>query len=257
MNKITYGKNVQIGQNVVISGSGKIGDNVKIGHNCVIEGNFQIGNNTNISHGVIVVGDIQIGQNNYFGPYCVIGTYPQDTQKRLPQHKNILIGDNNVIREYTTVHPPLMSNQTQISDDCYIMAYSHIAHDCIIGNCVVMANQSTLGGHTVIDDNSTLGLNVCVHQFVRIGSYSMVGMGSVVTKDVPPGALILKNKFAKINVIGLKRKGFSDKQIEQIEKFYSNSKGNDQTNFLQNIVSFIENSEKYYKPEFKCLNQQS
>lgn len=225
--KMKIGKNVTFGENVIISAVGIIEDNVKIGNNVILEGDINIGSGTKIDHGTIIRGKIKIGKNNWIYPYCVFGTGPQhvsfkekNVQNSITKFGIIEIGNNNIIREYTTVHLPTVKKKTFVGSNCYIMAYCHIAHDAIIHDNIVMANKTTLSGFVEIFDNANLGLGIDVHQFCKIGAHSMIGMGNSISKDVLPFSLINKQQFTKINTIGLKRNKIKKSEINKIEKIY-------------------------------------
>ena len=260
--EIQFGKNVKIGNNVVIQGTGTIADDVIIGHNVILEGDFIINENTRIDNFSLIRGNVEIGKNNWIYPYCSIGTGSQ--HKQFPENKSglaksrgkIIIGSDNIIREFCTVNMPAKKEFTKIGSDCYIMAYCHIAHDSIVHDHITMANQTTLGGAVEIFDFANIGLNVSIHPHCKIGSYSMIGMGNTITKNVLPYAIIINSIFSNINNIGLTRNNFS---IEDIQKIYSIYKNNFLNNLDQNndkfsveISSFIKNSKRdSYLPNLK------
>jgi UDP-N-acetylglucosamine acyltransferase len=185
-------------------------------------GDVELGTGNFISEGVTLLGPITIGNNNYFGPNCVLGTPPQDdvfstkehfdaTMGNRSQLNGIEIGNNNVIREFVTVHQGLTS-KTVIKSDCYLMSYAHIAHDCVIDKKVKIANNVQLGGYTTIFHDSYIGLSAVLHQFSIIGSFVMIGMGSVVTKNAPPAVLIAgaPARVIKTNRVAIQKIGISD-----------------------------------------------
>lgn len=252
---------VEIGNNVIISGKGEIKSGTKIGHGVIIEGNFEIGNNSIIDHHSVIRGNVKIGTDNWIYPFCTIGTGPQHL--KFPEasstifsenHGKIIIGSNNNIREYTTIHLPTIEDNTIVGSNCYIMAYCHIAHDCIVSDNVIMANQTTLGGHVKIDKFANIGLNVSIHQFCRIGQFSMIGMGNIIVKDVMPFSLMINQKFIKTNKIGLQRNNVDDKDILGIENYYNNyghSLDLEKKWYVESIEDFVQNSKRgIYSPEF-------
>ena len=221
-------KNVEIGDNAIIRCSGSIGEGVKIGNGVILEGAITVGAGTRIDHGTVVRGNVKIGRNNWIYPYCVIGGGPQHLTHReasiedsIKGFSGIQIGDGNVIREFSTIHLPIHKRRTALGNDCYLMAYAHIAHDCQIYDRVVLANKTTLGGHSIIFSNANLGYGNNVHQFCKIGAHTMIGMGCNITKDVLPFALINRNKFTKINRIGMERSGIGRDEIDKIEAIYA------------------------------------
>ena len=157
-----------------------------------------------------------IGKNNVIGPYSVIGTDAQHT--RDVSNGKIYIGNNNIIREFTTIHlPTKLRKKTIIGNNCNVMTMSHIAHDCIIEDDVVFSNNVTLGGNTHVMKKAQLGFNTIVHQNQVIGSFVMIGMGTIVTRKIKvlPGFVYFGNSAKKIkkNSIGFKKKGISKSEI--------------------------------------------
>ena len=185
-------------------------------------GNIEIGFGNFIGPGCILTGPISIGNNNVFGPYSIIGGPPQDDQFGLEKTRlffasggdselPIQIGDRNVFREFVTVHHPL-STKTIIGSDNYFMTQAHIPHDACIADRIKLANSVQIAGYTSIMNDTYLGLGVVVHQFVSIGSYSMIGMSATVTKDVAPGSKVVGSPARLIgpNVVGLGKAGVKD-----------------------------------------------
>ena len=236
-------------------------DGVCIGSGCVIEGDVEIGQGTRIDHHAVVRGRVRLGANNWVYPFCTIGTGPQhfryleDTSVDLatdPPRGEICIGSSNVIREYSTIHMPTVNERTSIGSGCYILAYSHIAHDCSVGDGVTMANGVTLGGHCTVGERANLGFNVSVHPFCRIGRYSMIGMMNPVVKDVLPFALINRQRFAKINRVGMQRGGMDEEDIRAVEaayKEFGQSVGS-ANRAAREIAEFAAGSKRgFYPPE--------
>ena len=160
---------------------------------------------------------VDIGTGNEIGPYVCIGT---DAQHRTePSDGKIVIGDNNIIREYSTIHlPTRFSKITAIGSNCYLMALSHIAHDCVVENDVIFSNNATLGGHVHIMQNSQIGFSVTIHQHQVIGSYCMIGMGTVIprNKKIIPGSKWVGNpaRIMGKNAVGLERAGITEAMLE-------------------------------------------
>ena len=160
---------------------------------------------------------VDIGTGNEIGPYVCIGT---DAQHRTePSDGKIVIGDNNIIREYSTIHlPTRFSKITAIGSNCYLMALSHIAHDCVVENDVIFSNNATLGGHVHIMQNSQIGFSVTIHQHQVIGSYCMIGMGTVIprNKKIIPGSKWVGNpaRIMGKNSVGLERAGITEAMLE-------------------------------------------
>ena len=160
--------------------------------------------------------EVIIGKNNVIGPYCVIGSDAQHT--RDISNGKIYIGSNNIIREFTTIHlPTKLKKKTIIGNNCNLMTMSHIAHDCIIEDDVVFSNNVTLGGNTYVMKKSQLGFNTIIHQNQVIGSFAMIGMGTIVTRSIKIllGFVYFGNPAKKIkkNTVGFKKKGISKTEI--------------------------------------------
>lgn len=206
-----------------ISIKATLGSNVRVGAFSIIEEGAVIGDGTEIRSSVVVYGSSRIGADCVIHPGAVIGGEPQDL-KFNGEPSLAIIGDRTVIREFVTINRGTeASGETRIGDDCLIMAYCHAAHDCVVGNNVIMANTSQLGGHVVIEEYAILGGVAKVHQFSKIGKHAMVGAGTKIVKDIPPFALVdgIPAQFEAVNKIGMKRRGFSDDAIQELEEFYT------------------------------------
>ena len=204
--------------------------NTKIEKSAIIGKNVKLGKNNYIGHNTIIKGDVAIGDDNYIGSNVIIGELPQHSfnkyefQLEYNNMKNpkILIGSNNVIREFSTVHQP-MNELTAIKDNCYIMSYNHVPHDAMIENNVILANNIQIGGHVHIHDNVNIGLSSTIHQFSTIGAFSMIGMGSLITKDILPFTVVIGSPAAyaeKINEIGMLKYGIEEREIEIVKSIY-------------------------------------
>lgn len=212
-----------IHQTAIIDSTANVDENVEIGPYTVIGANVSIGSGTIISSHVTINGTTTIGKNNRFYQFSSIGEDPQD--KKYAGEKSYLeIGDNNEIREFTTIHRGTTQdkNVTIIGSNNLLMAYTHVAHDCVIGNDVILANAASLGGHVHIGDNVILGGFSIVHQFCHLGDHCFSAMGSAITKDVPPFVMVggRPTKPHGINSVGLDRRGFSSDAILQIKRAY-------------------------------------
>ncbi len=205
-----------------VSKNAIIGKNVTIGPFSVIEDNVEIGEGTIIGANCMVGSFTKIGKKNHFFNNSSVGTDPQDL--KFKGEKTFLeIGDNNTVREFVTINRACGEEEiTKIGDNCFFMAYSHVAHNCILGNHVVMANLATLAGHIEIDDNVVIGGLAGIHQFVKIGCNAMVGGMSKIIKDVIPYALVDGHPPTVFgpNVIGLKRHGLKKSDITTIRAAY-------------------------------------
>ncbi len=207
----------------IIDPSAKIGNNVVIGPYCIVEKNTIIDDHTVLKNHVIIRSDTHIGKNNTFFQFSSVGEIPQDLKFK-GEKSLCTIGDNNIIREYCSIHKGTKDgiNETRIGDNNLLMAYTHIAHDCIINDNCILSNAASLAGHVTLESNVSLGGFTLVHQFCRIGSYSFSGLGTVISQDVTPFTLVAGNhaKAYKINSEGLKRKNFDIDTIKNLEKIF-------------------------------------
>ncbi len=199
-----------------------IGSGCTIDPFAVIEDNVIIGEGTHIQAHVHLRRGARIGKNCTIFTGASIGAVPQDL-KFSGEATTAIVGDRTVVREYATIHRGTTARyQTIVGSDCLIMAYCHVAHDCIIGDRVILANGVQLGGHVQIEDWVTIGGLSGVHQFSHVGKHSMIGAGVLVRKDVPPYILAGNQPlgFSGINSIGLRRREFSEQQIDAITQLY-------------------------------------
>ncbi len=214
---------IDIHKSSIISKETKLGSNVKIGPYCMLGPNVQVGNNVKIYSHVNLDGYTIIGSDTQIFPFASIGTVPQDLKYKGEKSK-LLIGSNNIIREYVTMNPGTKGGGliTKIGNNCLFMIGSHVAHDCFIGNNVIMANNATLAGHVCIDDFAILGGLSAVHQFVRIGKHAMVGGMSGVENDVIPYGSVMGDRafLSGLNIVGLKRRGFSRNEIQDLRTVF-------------------------------------
>ncbi|GAB4537050.1 MAG: acyl-ACP--UDP-N-acetylglucosamine O-acyltransferase [Thermodesulfovibrionia bacterium] len=199
-----------------------LSEGVEIGPYCIIGEGVKIGRNTRLLSNVVIE-HAEIGDNCTIYPFTVIGLPPQDLKYK-GERTQVKIGDNNIIREYTTIHRASVDGDglTVIGNNNFLMAYVHIAHDCKIGNSTIMANATTLAGHVEVEDSVVIGGLVAVHQFTRIGAYAMVGGFSGVVQDIPPYTMASGNRarLYGLNTIGLKRNGFKDSTIRELKQAY-------------------------------------
>lgn len=202
----------KIGRNVVISPFVTIAEHVEIGDDCWIGPN------------VTIFDYIRIGRGCKIFPGAVLGAIPQDL-KFQGEESWAEIGDNTVVREFATVHRGTAASGkylTHVGHDCLLMAYTHVAHDCRVGNHCIISSMSAMAGEVDIDDWAIVGGGTVIHQYCHIGEHAMVGGGSAVLKDVPPFALTGHNPaiYGGINLVGLRRRGFSNEAISEISEIY-------------------------------------
>ncbi|MDE6555713.1 MAG: acyl-ACP--UDP-N-acetylglucosamine O-acyltransferase [Duncaniella sp.] len=200
----------------------KIDPSVEIGPFVTIHGDVEIGAGTVIHSNVTIMDGARIGKNVTIFPGAVISGEPQDL-KFAGEKTVAIIGDNTVIRECVTVHRGTASKgKTVVGSHCLIMAYCHVAHDCVVGDYVIMSNATQIAGEVVIDDYAVIGGGSLIHQFCHIGSHVMLQGGALVNKDIPPFVKAGREPLAYcgINSIGLRRRGFSNESIRDIQETY-------------------------------------
>ena len=239
----------------------KLGANVRVDSFSTIYDDVMIGEGTHIHPNVTIYPGTRIGKNCEIFPGAVIGVIPQDL-KFNGEYTTVEIGDNTRIRECVTIHRGTSDKLcTKIGSNCLLMTYVHVAHDCQIGNNVILASYVGLSGHVIIDDYAILEGTVVAQQFVHIGAHAFIGGASLVRKDIPPYIKAAREPltYAGVNAIGIRRRGFSDEQVREIEDIYrilyvlnSNiSKGLEsiresitESEIRNQILGFIETSDK-------------
>jgi UDP-N-acetylglucosamine acyltransferase len=187
-----------------------------------IERNVEIGEGTWIGSNVTIMEGVRIGNNCKIFPGAVIGAIPQDL-KYAGEETTVEIGDNTTVREFVTINRGTKESwKTEIGKNCLLMAYVHIAHDCYLEDHVILGNAVNLAGHITIGEWATLSGLTAVHQFVKIGAHSFISGGSLVRKDVPPYTKAAREplSYAGVNSIGLRRRGFSNEKIIEIQDIY-------------------------------------
>lgn len=200
----------------------KIASDVVIGPFTTIDANVEIGEGCRIGSNVTILSGARIGKNVTIFPGAVISAIPQDLKFK-GEDTTAIIGDNCVIRECVTVNRGTAAKgRTVIGKNCLLMAYSHIAHDCILGDNIIISNASQIAGEVQIDDYAIIGGGSLIHQFCHIGTHIMMQGGALVNKDVPPYAMVGREPlcFTGLNVVGLRRRGFSAEKIAEINEIY-------------------------------------
>ncbi len=236
-----------IHKTTIIDSKAKISKNVKIGPYSVIGPNVEIGEGTVVQSHVNIIGHTKIGKNNNIYPFASIGNDPQDLKFQGEKTK-LEIGDNNKIREYVTINPGTKGGGglTKVGNNCLFMVSAHIAHDCFVGNDVILANNVPLGGHAHIDDNAIIGGNSAVQQFTRVGKSAMIGGMCGVVRDIIPYGIAHGNRsvLQGLNLIGLRRKNFSNKEIMILSNAYKEIfKNENLTENLSNLPIEFKNNE--------------
>lgn len=238
-----------------------IGDNCEIGPFCFIDKNVMIGDNNVLMNSVTVLYGARIGSGNVIFPGAVISAVPQDLKFK-GEETTAEIGDNNKIRENVTINRGTAAKGlTRVGSGNLLMEGVHVAHDAVVGNNCIIGNSTKLAGETIIDDQAIISAGVLMHQFCRVGSLAMVGGGTRFSQNIPPYTTCAREPaaYCGLNLIGLRRHGFSSETIEQIHNAYrliyqSNLQLKDalnrireelpQTEEIKYIVEFIENSKK-------------
>jgi len=207
----------------IIDASAEIDGGVSIGAYSIIGPDVKIGKDTSIGPHVVLSGPTTIGERNRIFQFSSIGEIPQD-KKYHGENSELIIGDDNTIREYVTINRGTEEDQgfTKIGNRNWIMAYVHIAHDCNVEDDITFANGATLAGHVTVEKFAILGGFTLVHQFCRIGAYSFCAMGSALNRDLPPYVMASGNYATThgLNKEGLRRHGFSEDCIKALHKSY-------------------------------------
>jgi len=211
-----------ISEQAFIHPDARLGKNVIVEPFAYVAGDVIIGDESWIGPSATILDGARMGKNCRVFPGAVISAIPQD-MKFAGESTTVEIGDNCTFREGATINRGTVAlGKTIMGDNCLMMANSHVAHDCIIGNNCILVNNVLLGGEVHVDDFAILGGGSAAHQFTRVGAHAMISGGAMFKKDIPPYALINNDPvgFAGINKIGLKRRGFSQQSIDQIEAIY-------------------------------------
>lgn len=239
----------------------KIGENVEIGPFVFIDKNVVIGDNNVIMPNANILYGSRIGNGNRIFPGAVIGAIPQDL-KFHGEETTAEIGDNNTIRENVTINRGTAAKgKTVVGNNNLLMEGVHVAHDTIVGSGCIIGNQTKMAGEVIIDDNAIVSASVLMHQFCRVGGYVMIQGGCRFSKDIPPFIIAGRDPIAYcgINIVGLRRKGFSNELIENIHNAYRiiYNSGKMVTDAIEEIkrevpmskeieyiISFVENSQR-------------
>ena len=238
----------------------KLGDNNIIGPFCYIDADVVIGNNNVFQNSVTLNQGLRMGDNNEVMPGASLSTKPQDLKFK-GEVTTCQIGNNNSIREFVTISRGTASKGTTIvGNNNLLMENMHVAHDCVIGNNCIIGNSTKFAGEVIVDDCAIISAEVLVHQFVHIGGYVMIQGGSRTSQDIPPYVIAGKEpiRYAGLNLIGLRRRGFDNDTILSIREAYNIiyskgiikegleevKKGMEVTPEIQYILDFIEKAER-------------
>ncbi len=213
----------KIHQTALIAESAVIAEDVTIGAFCIVEDNVTIGSGCKIYSHAIIKQYTKMGQNNMVYHSAIIGGLPQDISFNEDTITHTVIGDNNTFRESFTVHRATVENSaTFIGNNNYFMANSHVGHDCIVKDNNIVVNGSALGGHVVLEGNCLISGLCAIHQFCKVGRFAVMSGGAVTSLDIPPFMITIgrNGSIRGVNVVGLKRNGFSTKIIRTLRNVY-------------------------------------
>lgn len=207
----------------IVEDGARIGEGVEIGPFVHVGPNVTLGDRVRLHPHAVVLGHTTVGEETEVMPFAVLGTPPQHLAYK-GEVTTLTVGARNQIREHVTIHPGTVQGggRTVVGNDCLFMVGSHVAHDCIIGDRVIMANNATLGGHIIIGDGVFVSGLVAIHQYTRIGNYSFIGGGAILTGDVIPYGSVFGNraKLEGLNIVGMKRRGMERQTIHALRAAY-------------------------------------
>ena len=213
----------EIHATAIVDPAAGLGSGVSIGPYCVVGPEVVLGDGCALLSHVVVEGRTEIGPNTRIYPFASIGHPPQDMKYR-GEASRLEIGANNIVREHVTINPGTEGGGmlTRVGNNCLLMVGAHVAHDCVVGNHVIMANNATVAGHVIVDDHAILGGLAAVQQFCRIGRHAMVGgMSGVKSSVIPYGSVRGREAhLSGLNLIGLKRRGFSKDDVSALRRAY-------------------------------------
>ena len=206
----------------IVDPNAKLGANVEIGPFSIIGPHATVGDKTVVQSHVVIEAEVAIGRGNFIGHGAIIGVLPQDISFSPERKTKVEIGDDNIIREYCTIHRGSPDGSaTKIGDRNFVMAGAHIGHNCLIGNNVVIANNCLLAGYVRVDDGAFLGGGSTFHQFMHIGRLVMVQGSSAFGKDLPPFVVAAeRNSVFGLNIVGMRRAGLSANDRNEIKEAF-------------------------------------
>src|SRR5438093_5960237 len=215
-------RDVKIHPTALVDPGARIGADVEVGPFSMIGPQAVIGNSTIVQSHVVIEGDVTIATGNFIGHGAIIGARPQDLSFSPDRKTKVVIGNDNVIREYCTIHRGSPNGSvTRIGNNNFLMAGAHIGHNCLIGNNVIIANNCLLAGHVRVDDGAFLGGGSTFHQFMHIGRLVMVQGSSAFGKDLPPFVIAAERNFVfGVNIVGMRRAGLSANDRDEIKEAF-------------------------------------
>ena len=225
----------------LVAPEAKLHETVKVGPFCIVGPNVEIGANTSLLSHVVIDGHTTIGEGNQFFQGCSIGAPPQDLSYKGEPTKTV-IGNNNTFREYVSIHRGTLKENlvTQIGNNCLFMAYVHAGHDVVVGNNCIIANSTNFAGHVKIGDRVSIGGGTNISQFVTLGRGAYIGGATAIDRDIPVFCTALGNRayLKGINIIGMRRQGYSKQEISEVVDFYRTMEAS-----ALSPRSFVENDE--------------
>ncbi|MBW2476937.1 MAG: acyl-ACP--UDP-N-acetylglucosamine O-acyltransferase [Deltaproteobacteria bacterium] len=246
----------------IIDPSAQLAQGVEVGPYAIIGPHVSIGAGSRVGAHAMIDSWTEIGKENHIYQFASVGAPPQDL-KYGGEETHLKIGDRNRIREFATLHRGTVEGGgvTTVGSDCLFMAYSHVAHDCIVHDHVILANGATLAGHVEVEQHAIIGGLAAVHQFCRLGCHTMISGGAMVAQDIPPFTVAQgdRAKTVGLNLIGLKRRGFSDDSVRGLKQAYrlifrsglrldealqSIAEDIDSSPELEHFVAFIKKSQR-------------
>jgi UDP-N-acetylglucosamine acyltransferase len=212
----------QVHPTAIIDPNAKLSGGVEIGPFSIIGPHVTIGERTTVQSHVVLEDEVAIGRGNFIGHGAIIGAPPQDVSFSPKRRTKVQIGDENIIREYCTIHRGSQDGSaTEIGDKNFLMAGAHVGHNCVIGNNVLIANNCLLAGYVRVDDGAFLGGGSTFHQFMHIGRLVMVQGSSAFGKDLPPFVIAAeRNSVFGVNIVGLRRAGLNPKERDEIKEAF-------------------------------------
>ncbi len=212
----------KIHSSAIVSSEAKIGEDVEIGPYAIVEGDVEIGSGSKLEAHAVLKEGARIGNSVTVGNFAVVAGLPQDLSFDASVRTFASVGDNTTLREGVTINRATKpGGATVVGANCFVMAEAHVGHDSVVGNRVVIGNASLLGGHVSVGDNAFLGGCSGIHQFCRIGESVMFGGQSTATMDVAPFTIFAeRNALFGLNLVGLRRRGFSKETIAELQRCY-------------------------------------
>ncbi len=243
----------------IVNNKAKLGDYIEIAPYAIIEEDVEIGNDCYIGSHAVIYNGARIKDRVKIFQSASVAHFPQDFTFK-GEKTNFIIEDDTTVHEFVTLHKGTQSTgYSKVGKNCYLMAYSHVAHDCVVGDNCILSNGVQIGGHVTVEDYVIIGGLTPVHQFCKVGQHSMIGGGFRITQDVPPYILGASEplKYSGINSVGLRRRGFSNEDISLLKKAYGfiYSKSLNVSQAKEKILNEIGTENIYIRNVLNFLNE--